>query len=231
MSDTDQISSPRLPQSKLYLKIVGILYISEHWNVWILPNEVEGILKANHVFNNIILASKPRIIKILPKSDMVIIWINIWDTQNGSNTRKIINRYFNMGSFIATVQGANMNPGVPQCKNCWKWRHIAGVCCIQGAKCVKCNRPHLTINHHHFAWCCKTNDKLNPPRLELETKKGKPCPYSFKCLNCKGDHQANLIKCSFWKHCFNKEWYSKEYTKLQETRKNSICSTMNDSTI
>ena len=99
----DQIFSPRLPQSKLYLKIVGIPYISEHLNIQILYNEVKDILKANYVFNNIILASKPRIIKISPKSDMVIIWINIWDTQNGSNARKIINRCFNMGSFIATV--------------------------------------------------------------------------------------------------------------------------------
>jgi len=207
VSDVDQISSPRLPQSKSYLKIVGIPYISERSNVQISPDEVEGILKANHVFNDIILASKPRIIKISPKSDMAIIWIDIWDTQNGSNARKIINRHFNVGSFIATVRGANMNPGVPQCKDCWKWGHMAGVCCIQGAKCVKCNGPHLSINHRHFAWCCKANDKLNPPRLE--TKKGEPCPHSFKCLNCKGDHQANSIECPFWKHYFNKEWHSK----------------------
>jgi len=220
MSNMDQISSPRLPQSKLYLKIVDIPYISECSNVQISPNEVEGILKANHIFNNIILTFKPRIIKISSKSDMAIIWINIWDTQNGSNVRKIINRHFNMESFIATVQGANMNLGVPQCKNCWKWGHMAGVCCIQGAKCVKCNRPHLSINHCHFTWCCKTNNKLNPPKLE--TKKDKPCSHSFKCLNCKGNHQADSIECPFWKHHFNKEWHFKEYTKLQETRKNSI---------
>ena len=107
--------------------------------------------------------------------------------------------------------------------------HMAGVCRIQGAKCVKYNGPHLSINHHHFAWCCKTNNKLNPPRLE--TKKGELCSHSFKCLNYKGNHQANSIECSFWKHHFNKEWHSKEYTKLWETRKNSIRSAMNNSTI
>jgi len=48
------------------------------------------------------------------------IWIDIWDTQNRSNTRKIINRYFNIESFIAMVCRANMNLDVPQCKNCWK---------------------------------------------------------------------------------------------------------------
>ena len=63
-----------------------------------------------------------------------------------------------------------------------------------------------------FTWCCKANEKTNPPKLE--TKKGEPCPHSFKCLNCKGKYQANLYECSFWKHCFNKEWHSKEYVKI-----------------
>jgi len=101
--DAEQISSPRLPQSKLYLKIIGILYISEHSNVRILSNEIEKVLKNNHIFNSIILVSKPKIIKILPKSDMAIVWINIWDMQNGFNAKTIINRHFNMGSFIAMI--------------------------------------------------------------------------------------------------------------------------------
>ena len=32
-TDVDQISTPRLSQSKLYLKIIGIPYISKHLNV------------------------------------------------------------------------------------------------------------------------------------------------------------------------------------------------------
>ena len=163
-TEVDQIFFLRLPQSKIYLKIVGILFISKHSNIQILSDKVESILKANHIFNDIIFVSKPKIIKISPKSDIVIICINIWDTQNGSNVKKIINRHFNIGSFIAMVRGANMNPEVLQCKNCWKWGHMAGICCIQGAKCVKCNGPHLTSHHCHFAWCCKANDKLNSPR-------------------------------------------------------------------
>jgi len=71
--NTDQISSLRLLQSKLYLKIVGILYISKCSNIQILSNKVESILKANHIFNDIILAFKPRIIKVSSKSDMAII--------------------------------------------------------------------------------------------------------------------------------------------------------------
>ena len=104
-----QVSFPRLPQSKSYLKIVGILYISKWINIQILFNEIENILKSNHMFNNIILMFKPQVIKVSPKSNIAIIWIDIWDTQNESNAKKIINRCFNVGSFIATVHRANIN--------------------------------------------------------------------------------------------------------------------------
>ena len=88
---------------------------------------------------------------------MAIIWIDIWDIQNGINAKKIINRHFNVGSIVTTIERANMNPGVPQCKNCWKWGHTVGVCHIQGSKCAKCNGPHLMEHHYYFTWCCKAN--------------------------------------------------------------------------
>ena len=124
-----------------------------------------------------------------------------------------------------TVREANMNPEVLLCKNCWKWEHLVGVCRIQESKCIKCNSPHQTVHYREFAWCCMANGKTNLPRLE--TKKGKPCPYSFKCLNCKGNYQANSMEYPFWKHCFNKEWYSKEYAKIQDNQKTSIRSVVN----
>jgi len=151
ITDIDQISSPRLLQSKSYLKIVGIPYLSEQLNPCISSNNIEKILKNNYIFNDIVLTSRLRVIKVLLKLDMTIIWIDIWDIQNGSKAKIIINRYFNVGSFIATVCRANMNPGVLQCKNCWKWEHTASVCYIQGAKYVKCNGPHQTIHHCQFA--------------------------------------------------------------------------------
>jgi len=150
-SNTDKVSLARLPQSKLYLKIIGIPFISEKTNSRISSDKIEDIFKNNHLFNNIVLASKPYIIKVSPKSDMAIIWINIWDIQTGSNTKKIINCQFNIGSYIAIVYSANMNLGVPQCKNCWKWGYTAGVCCIQGAKYIRCNGPHLSEHHCYFA--------------------------------------------------------------------------------
>ena len=116
----DQIEAPRLPQSKSYLKIVGIPYLSEITNACLKSDDVKKILKANHIFNNIVLTLKLRVIKISPKSDMSIVWIDIWDIQNRSKAKTIINRRFNVGSFIATVRRTNINPEVPLYKNCWK---------------------------------------------------------------------------------------------------------------
>ena len=73
------IDSLKLPQSKSYLKIISISYISEITNSYITSDKIKCIIKANHIFNNIVLVSKPRVIKISLKSDMAIIWIDIWD--------------------------------------------------------------------------------------------------------------------------------------------------------
>ena len=199
-----QVEDSRLPKSKSYLKIIGILfYPYANSQEKLTSSGIKTILKQNHIFDNISLTSKPRIIKVSPKSDMAIVWIDIWDVQSGQNAKLLINRYFNIGNNIATIWGANMNPGVPQCKNCWKWGHSTFSCRIQGAKCVKCNSPHKSEHHREFGWCCKANAKTNPPRLE--TKKGKPCPHTFKCSNCKGDHQVNSNTCPFWRHHFNRK--------------------------
>ena len=109
-----QIDEPRLPKSKSYLKIIGIpFFLHANSQERLTPNDIETILKQNHIFDNISLASKPRVIKVSPKSDMSIVWLDIWDVQSGSNTKMLINRCFNVGNYIMTIQGANMNPGVP----------------------------------------------------------------------------------------------------------------------
>ena len=210
-----QVEEPRLPKSKSYLKIIGILFFP-HANSQekLTSNNIETILKQNHIFDNISLVSKPRVIKVSPKSDMSIVWLDIWDAQSGVNAKMLINRCFNIGNYIATIQGANMNPSIPQCNNCWKWGHTTFSCRIQGTKCVKCNGPHKSKHHRKFGWCCKANAKMNPPRLE--TKKGEPCSCSFKCSNCRSDHQADSNQCPFWRHRFNREWYQRKYVEIQE---------------
>ena len=87
-----QVDKPCLPQSKSYLKIIGIPYFS-HGNSQdrLTSSDVETILKQNQIFDNINLASKPRVIKVSPKLDMSIIWIDIWDVQSGSKAKGLIN--------------------------------------------------------------------------------------------------------------------------------------------
>ena len=73
-----QVKDSRLPKSKSYLKIIGILFYPHSNSQEKLTSlDIETILKQNHIFDNISLSSKPRIIKVSPKSDMAIVWIDI----------------------------------------------------------------------------------------------------------------------------------------------------------
>ena len=126
--DLDNIETSQLPQSKSYLKIIGILYLLENTNTSMIADAIKTIIRNNHIFNNIMVNSRPRIIKVLPKLDMAIIWLDIWDVQSGSKSKRLINRCFNVENYIATIRGANINPGIPQCKNFWKWRHTTFSC-------------------------------------------------------------------------------------------------------
>jgi len=69
----ENVQAPHLLQSKLYFKIIGLPYLMNNMNVPLNLEVVEKILKNNYIFNNISLASRPRIIKISPKLDMAII--------------------------------------------------------------------------------------------------------------------------------------------------------------
>ena len=111
--NVEKVKIPHLPQSKSYLKIIGISYLLENTNTPILANIVKYIIKSNHTFNNIVITLRLHIIKVSPKSDMVIIWLDIWDVQSSSNARGLINRFFNVRSHITTIQGTNMNLEVP----------------------------------------------------------------------------------------------------------------------
>jgi len=55
--DSNNVMSPRLPQSKLYLKILGIPYLIEDTNILITTDVVERIPQSTHIFNDIVLVS------------------------------------------------------------------------------------------------------------------------------------------------------------------------------
>jgi len=68
--DGSDIMSPRLPQSKSYLKILSISYFIEDSN---LSDIIERIIKIFYIFDDIILASQPHIIKAFLKFSIAVV--------------------------------------------------------------------------------------------------------------------------------------------------------------
>lgn len=81
-------------------------------NLPITPNIVVSVLKEIHIFNNVALTSKLCIIKTSNNLDLAVIQINIWDSQNSSKTKFIINCCFNVEHFITTMYSTNINSGI-----------------------------------------------------------------------------------------------------------------------
>ena len=74
----DSIESPYLPKSKLYIKIIGLSYSSKLGVI--TPDIIADALRNSHLFKDATLASKPHIIKISPKSDKAVVWVDIWNS-------------------------------------------------------------------------------------------------------------------------------------------------------
>ena len=77
--DSNDIQTACLFQSKSYLKILNISYCIEGTNTPVDLGIIELIIESIYIFNNINITSKPHIIKVFLKSDMTIVWIDIWD--------------------------------------------------------------------------------------------------------------------------------------------------------
>ena len=73
--NSDSIEGPCLPKSKSYMKIIGLPYKTNQGVI--TPNYIEGVLKELHLIKNVVLASKPHVIKASPKSNIVVVWVDI----------------------------------------------------------------------------------------------------------------------------------------------------------
>jgi len=89
LSTTD--FSPRLPQSKSYLKILSVPFFGNNSLNPVNNSQVEEILSKTEMFHGITLAACPRVIRASRNSDMAVIWIDIWDSQNGTKAKTVIN--------------------------------------------------------------------------------------------------------------------------------------------
>jgi len=74
---------PRLSQFKSYLKILDIPYFTKDSFTFIIANIVKKIIQSMHIFNNVVLISRPQVIKAFPKSNIAVIYIDIWNAQSG----------------------------------------------------------------------------------------------------------------------------------------------------
>ena len=75
--DSNEIISPRLFQSKSYLKILDISYFIKDTNLPIFADIIKIVIKSTYIFINTVLAFRPQIIKVSLKLDMAIIWVDI----------------------------------------------------------------------------------------------------------------------------------------------------------
>ena len=55
--NSDKVNTSHLPQSKFYLKFIGIPYFFENTNTSISLDIAETIIKNNHILNNIAITS------------------------------------------------------------------------------------------------------------------------------------------------------------------------------
>ena len=141
---------------------------------------------------------------------MVVVWVDIWDSQSSSLAKNIINCRFNIGQFVVTVCGTNMSLGIPQCKNCQKQGHLTLSCCSHVSRCAKCYRAHITEHYKEKVWYCMKNKKVN----QVATKEGEPYSHIFKYMNCKGNYQVDSVSYSYWHNHFNRDWYSRKQQEL-----------------
>lgn len=55
--NSNNVMSSRFPQSKSYLRILGISYFTEDTNLFITLDIIKRVIKSTHIFDDIVLAS------------------------------------------------------------------------------------------------------------------------------------------------------------------------------
>ena len=103
---------PKILWFKSYLKILDIPYFLEDTNFSVISDIIERVIKSTHIFDNIALTFYPQVIKVSSKFNIAMIWVDIWNLQNGTKAKCLINRCFNLDYYIAIIKETNMKPYV-----------------------------------------------------------------------------------------------------------------------
>lgn len=150
-----------IPQS--LVECVGVAYLD-------LDFTDHEIIKAGVGFNRNALMHKPTKILEIRRN------VRVQKNNNGESEE------IRMNSVFITFEGTSLPTDIDidnvlfkvfpfirrpkQCRNCWRFNHIAKFCRQKDPKCVKCGETHEEV-------------------IECESK----------CINCKGNHSANDKKC------------------------------------
>jgi hypothetical protein len=197
-------NKPFAPQSVVHLILKGFDYFTNHYNRCpkdiLTSTQVLKRMKNCVHLNGLSCVCTPRVIRSKGSNDMAVVFMDVWDSQNGFNTSNIVNKMYHLGGKLIHIEYARPREFVPQCQKCWLWTHSTKGCRINHQKCARCHGGHQTENHNMYGYCCNEERK----------KLGHPvkCEHKARCVNCKGEHKSNSFKCIYKKHQNNSKWHS-----------------------
>ena len=84
------VVEPRLLQSKSFLKILGVPYWGNNASIPITQAQVEAVIANTPVFEGVVLASRPRIMKASPSSDMSVIGLTSGTPRKAPTARPLL---------------------------------------------------------------------------------------------------------------------------------------------
>src|SRR6185369_17031169 len=163
------------------------------------------------------VVSPPRIIRNARTADTATVYMEIHDYKNGSTMRKLVGNHISfVPGQMSKIKEAKKSVGAQRCSRCHRWGHAVkfngkGCPVSMYQRCPLCDGPHMEHNHRRYAACCQSKPKANPPTKG--TPEGEPCPHTARCVNCRGNHPSNSVKCLFWIHRFHPEWHQRRYAK------------------
>jgi hypothetical protein len=193
------------PQSKAHLILKGFDYYTTRFSKRpedILTGErVVEMMTSVQQFAGIECVRNPAVVRSKGSNDMAVAFMDIWDSQNGINSRDLVNKVYHIGGKLIKVEYARPREFVPQCQKCWKWNHGTKACRLNHVKCARCGAGHRIENHNHYATCCSEIRKQTDDRID--------CAHKLRCLNCKGEHVANDKKCVYKRHENNRSWHDR----------------------
>jgi hypothetical protein len=193
------------PQSKVHLILKGFDFFKTQYS-----KRPEDILTSDNViehmqsveqFVGLECVRKPAVVRSKGLNDMAVVFMDVWDSQNGFHMCNIVNKIYHIGGKLIKVEYARPREFVPQCQKCWRWNHSTKGCHLNHERCARCGGGHCTANHNFHVTCCGEERK----KTGIVGK----CQHKLQCINCKGEHLSNDKKCVYKHHENDRAWHER----------------------